>query len=80
VVFAIQVQSCLVICVSRYKFANWQVISQGVAMMYKSSSASGFIPCVINSLKSRMLFCKNHDELMNYTIRVIGCFYFLFDP
>ena len=56
---------------SRYKFNKRLSISRGIVILLTVKARRVLSPVVLNPGKGRSL-SKNHDELMNYTIRVSG--------
>ena len=70
VVFAVRVQVFWVIRVSRYNFTGEQVTSQGTLSLIGGMSGVRICLVLQSCLKSRSK-SKNHDELMNYTVRVM---------
>ena len=68
-VFAVKVQFLWCICVSRYKAGGEQINSLIIVILLTALERSGFFTFSKTVLKADAK-CKNHDELINYTVRV----------
>jgi len=71
VVFAVRVQVLWELRVSRYNFTKWLILILFILVLLRAVERSGYITDY-KSFISAEANCKNHDELMNYTVRVRG--------
>ncbi len=67
-----------VIRVSRYKAVEVLENCLGIVILLTLLERSGFSQGAGNCLGSRNKSCKNRDEFINYTVRVIRSFLFFF--